>query len=311
MKQNLVRALGFTLCVTLLLAAYCLLAPVASRKYNGISTADQIKASFAHAVSDDYTCYFLGNSRIYRGINPDMFPSVKSYNFAHDNDCYNQMYYKLLYLLQHKKKIDTLILGTDYNQFSYLSDTRNYVYSSFFPAEYLNDFEETSIFQHRLDHFAALWETKRIAFPSCIKFLLCRPAPRIINYQKDNGQYIVDGLANGKETIDRNYAILDVQYDYFMKIIDLCQKESIDLFIIMPPLWEAELATHTDAERDTFNEMIEQALEQTPYRDHYINYSLENGLLPYTDFIDVTHLTPSAADVFSTYINSKVFSSRS
>ena len=63
------------------------------------NTAEQIKMSFENSIADNYNCYFLGNSRIYRNINPEMMTTVKAYNFGHDNDSYNQMYYKLLYLL--------------------------------------------------------------------------------------------------------------------------------------------------------------------------------------------------------------------
>lgn len=44
----------------------------------------------------------------------DTFTLVNSYNVAHDNDSYSQMYYKLLYLLDNGKKIDYLVIGTDY-----------------------------------------------------------------------------------------------------------------------------------------------------------------------------------------------------
>lgn len=313
MKKFFIRVFIISTISVLMIMAYNYLATVSIMKYNGASTADQINMSFNNAISDDYNCYFLGNSRIYRDINPSIFSTIKSYNFAHDNDGYNQMYYKLLYLLNHDKKIDYLIIGTDYFQFSFLSDTRNYIYSKLFPDEYIADFGKSSWIERQEAYFTQLWTNKQNALPSgkaegaLIDYLLRKPAPENINYQKDNGQYIVHGEADSNETIDRDYSILDVQYDYFTRIIELCEKENIQLFVIMPPLWTGETESHTDQERAEFNNMINNALFGTSYSDNYINYSEEVGLSSYTDFIDITHLKPEAADEFSKYINNRVF----
>lgn len=307
MKKFIIKVVLISVFGALFVAGYNQLSAISTRKYYGATTADQINMSFRNAVSDDYNCYFLGNSRIYRDINPDCFPSVKSYNFAHDNDSYNQMYYKLLYLLDHGEKIDYLIIGTDYFQFSFLSDTRNYVYSKLFPDEYMADFGQTTFFEKQEAYYTQIWTNKQNALRSCLRFVLGRPAPRVVNYQKDNGQYVVNGEADPNETIDRDYSILDVQYDYFLRIIDLCEKESIQLYIIMPPLWSGETSSHSDQERDEFNSLINNTLSQTSYRNNYINYSEEMGLSSFTDFIDITHLKPAVADEYSKYISSIVF----
>ena len=75
----------------------------------------------------------------------------------------------------------------------------------------------------------------------------------------------------------------------------------------MPPLWEGEISSHSDEERVNFNEMIRNSLVETPYDGHYINYSEEEGLSSYKDFIDITHLTLEAADDYSEYINNRLF----
>lgn len=307
MKKFVIRFSTICIISVLMITIYNSLATASTLKYNGASTAEQINMSFQNAVSEEYNCYFLGNSRIYRDINPDIFTTVKSYNFAHDNDSYNQMYYKLLYLLDHEEKIDYLIIGTDYFQFSFLSDTRNYIYSKLFPEEYSDDFESGSWIDRQEAYYTRLWTNKQNALPACVRYILRRPAPENVNFQKDNGQYVVNGEADPNATIDRDYTILDIQYDYFIKIIDLCEKENIQMYVIMPPLWEGETASHTEQERKEFNEMITGTLSGTCYSDNYINYSEEEGLSSYTDFIDITHLKPSAADEFSKYINQRIF----
>lgn len=111
-KKFVNKVIILLLITSVWIGAYCEIATVSSLKYQGPNTAEQIKMSFENSVKVEYDCYFLGNSRVYRGINPDKITSVNSYNFAHNNDSYNQMYYKLLYLLNAGKQIDCLIIGT-------------------------------------------------------------------------------------------------------------------------------------------------------------------------------------------------------
>lgn len=307
MKKFMIKLIILLIICSIFIAIYCNIATIATKKYNGSSTAEQISMSFKNSISDNYNCYFLGNSRIYRDINPDIFYTVNAYNFGHDNDSYNQMYYKLLYLLDNNKKIDYLIIGTDYFQFSFLSDTRNYAYSKLFSEDYSVDFGETSWLDRQESYYTSLWTNKQNALLSCVYLFFQKDVPKNINYQKENGQYIVYGNANPDDTIDRDYTILDIQYKYFKWIIDLCETKGIELYVIMPPLWKGETLSHTDKERKQFDDMILNELKDTPYNNHYVNYSAENGLLPYTDFIDVTHLTPEAADRYSEFLNNKIF----
>jgi hypothetical protein len=73
------------------------LLPSLISKVEGPSTEQQILMSFENAKKGNYDLMALGNSRMYRGIDPSVF-DCSSYNFSHDNDTYNQMYYKLKWL---------------------------------------------------------------------------------------------------------------------------------------------------------------------------------------------------------------------
>ena len=308
MKKLLLKLILLSLLSGFIIYGYCIFATYAAQKYHGRTTADQILMSFHNSVAEKYNCYFLGNSRIYRNINPDMFPLVKGYNFAHDNDSYNQMYYKLLYLLNHGENIDYLFVGTDYFQFSFMSDTRNYIYSTLFPREYSADFPNgRNWLVQKKEYYKTIWENKQNCLDSCFDYMLNKPEPDHVNYQKKNGQYVVEGMAKGNETIDRDYSVLDMQYEYFKKILYICEQNDIVLYVIMPPLWEGETRSHTDEERKTFDAMIKDTLSGTPYFNNYINYSEREGLLPFTDFIDITHLTPEASDHYSRYLHEMIF----
>lgn len=237
MKKFVSKGVIYILIISVVIGSYCKFAAVSGVKYNGANTAEQIQMSFTNAIAQPYNCYFLGNSRIYRNINPDKFTSVNSYNFAHDNDSYNQTYYKLLYLLNHHAKIEYLILGTDYFQFSFLTDSRNYAYSTLLPKEYADDYEEKSWFAESTAYIETLWTNKQNCLGACLKYLRGEEAPEHVSYQKDNGQYVVTGIATGDETIDRDYTMLDIQLNYFKKIIELCEEYGIELYVVMPPLW--------------------------------------------------------------------------
>lgn len=287
------------------MCGYWNLATIAGIKYNGLTTEQQIRQSFKNAIKEDYNCYLLGNSRIYRDINPDKLTGVKAYNFGHDNDSYNQMYYKLEYLLAHDKKIETLIIGTDYFQFSFLADTRNYIYCKLFPSEYSQDFENNYT-EGFVSSLVTQWSAKKMLWKDCIKYVMdITPPPNTIRYQKNNGQCIVFGTATPDDTVERDSSVLEIQYEYFEKIVDVCTKNDIELYVIMPPTRDAELENYTEEELKAFDIMINNTLGER-YQQNYYNCSRLNGLTDYNNFIDITHLNSDAADRFSEYINQKI-----
>ena len=306
MKTFLIKIIIFIAINCLLISIYCKMAAPVAEKYYGPNTAEQITKSFTNAIKETYDCYILGNSRVYRGVNPDLFESVKCFNFAHDNDCNNQIYYKLLYLFKNNKSIKNIIVGTDYFQFSYLASTRNYIYSKYFPKEYLKDFDNKSWFQKTEEYLTQIWFNQQKALVPCIKSIINRP-PENVNYLKENGQYIIYSEVDRNEIINRDYKILDIQLEYFRKIITLCEEKDVSLYVVMPPIWSAETKNHTDAERAVFDNMILEELKNTKFKNNYINYSREEGLLPYTDFNDATHLSPKGADKYSEYLYKRIF----
>lgn len=301
MKKFIRNIVIFILCLYCLLFAYCKLTLAASVKYMGENTQQQIESSFRHAVADDYNCYFLGNSRMYRGINPDMFTGVKAYNFSHDNDSYNQMYYKLLFLEEKNKKIDYLVIGTDYFQFSFHGDSRNYIYDRLFGIEYMRDYN-TSIADEIFSDIVYFWKTKRNSAQFIIPYLKGEPAGENINYLKDNGQYVVYGAATDADTVDRCYMIREVQERYFLKIIEYCEDNNIELYVIMPPTRDEELASYTKEEMDSFDQMIEEALGDR-FQGRYLNCSNLPEFKHYSNYTDITHLNAEAADRYSEYLN--------
>ena len=67
------------------------------------------------------------------------------------------------------KKIKYLIMGVDYFQFSFLSDTRNYIYGNKFSNEYMKDFENSKNFINKLNFY---FEEKATKFKISLNTLL-------------------------------------------------------------------------------------------------------------------------------------------
>lgn len=275
---------------------YCLIAVIVMPKLlsiqNGPSTAQQIKFSLENALKKDYKIIILGNSRTYRGIAPDMF-SLSTYNFSHDNDSYNQIFYKLELLLSNKKEFDYLILGVDYFQFSFKSDTRNYVYADILNENYLNDFNN-DLWKLKFDYYLSNLNPKK---------LLSLRSKNNMPFLKENGQYIKPGLAFETDTIQMDIKRLDFQVNYFKMILELCQIKKITVFMVMLPVRPNELKSYTKEETEEFDSFIESFTNQKTI--FYLNYS-KNPDFKTIDYTDITHLNEVAANRFSKILNTDI-----
>ena len=301
MKKLVVKVVFLLISFLIVVGGYWKFATYVGIKYYGLSTEQQIRKSFKNAVSKEYDCYLLGNSRIYRGVNPEYLTNVNAYNFGHDNDSYNQMYYKLEYLIKRGLRINTLIIGTDYFQFSEMSDTRNYIYNKLLSKDYQNDYEQT-VTDSIENQIVTQWVSKRLLWPDCIKCIKGVEAPEYLPYQRENGQYIAQGQASPEDSVERKHEILDIQYEYYERIVDLCENNDIMLYVLMPPARDEELSSYSLEDMEYIDYMIIAGLRDR-YRNNYYNCSRLPGLTDYTNYIDITHLNEEAANRFSEYIN--------
>ncbi len=259
-------------------------------KVSGPSTKMQIEQSFKDVVKEEYDMIILGNSRMYRGINPDLI-GIDTYNFSHDNDTYNQMYYKLLYLEQNHGLPKNLIIGTDYFQFSFISDTRNYVYKSLLDKRYIKDYS-FDFNEYMNNRMSFLQNNLRLRWKSLFeKENVNRP------YLKENGQFILQGKAMENDTLAKNResVMLDVQKGYFEKILDYCRDKNIKVMVVMPPLRENELKSYKEDYLEEFNEYINKSIGEVGI---YFNFTYDERF-NIDDFSDITHLNKEGADKFS------------
>ena len=223
MKKFIIKNIVLIFCLCLLLCTYFIAGSKLGEVAYGVNTRNQIEISFTNADIRQYNKLFLGNSRVYRGINPDMIDN-KTYNFAHDNDSYNQCYYKLSRLIENGHEIDTLFLGAEYFQFSFISNTRNYIYDNLFDDEYYLDYSNSYI-EELISNCKQLFITNQTLLIRSLAKIVLRQGPK--GYIKSNGQYIYDTQASPNDKIKRDSNILDFQLNYYNKIIELCHKFNI------------------------------------------------------------------------------------
>ncbi|HEY0655308.1 MAG TPA: hypothetical protein VGD65_19375 [Chryseosolibacter sp.] len=299
MRIFLRRTFLFLLLLSAMLFAYVQSAKYFLRKHDGPDTKAQIEQSFKNAVARDYDVLLLGNSRFYRGINPEKF-SVPTYNFSHDNDSYNQVYHKLLFLEKKNKAFKTLVLGVDYFQFSFLSDSRNYAYAPFFDESYFNDFESNVNVVSEIENLRGKAKTLHIVKATTHTLLKAHPLP--INLLRENGQYIAKSNEAGFGEVIREYNKIPVLENYFKKILKYAEDRKINVILLMPPAQARELSSYPDsviAEYDRYFQSFENRVV------HYLNYSRDSRF-DSKDFFDFTHLSESSADKFSVLVNNDI-----
>ena len=312
MKHSLLRLLLFALAV----AALALVVEGVARplwpEAAGPSLQERIDYGFAGVKARRYECVAVGNSRVYRGLNPDRL-GLTAFNFAQDDDAFNQIYYKLRYMEDHGVVATTIVIGVDYFQVSFLSDRRNFAYALHFAPAYMDDFErppqeglgrvvwaalhpidEAGFNAFMIRHFtrpAALLLERGLA-----KFRGEPPAPPVRVFVKENGQYVVEAPAGPIGPIERDATRLPIQEHYFEAALEWARRNGVRLFLVMPPLQERELASYAPGVIETFDRWLESRARA--HGATYLNFSTHPGFGD-GDFADVTHLTADAADRFS------------
>lgn len=260
-------------------------------KKMGPNTKTQIIHSFNNIMSTNFDLILLGNSRIYRGVNPDKI-KISSYNFSHDNDSYNQLYYKLKYLEKKNKDFKYLVLGVDFFQFSVFSDSRNFVYENFFDKNYILDYgnRNNSINQYysllKIEHFKSSL--------NIISGFNKKPA-----FLRKNGQYIQYNIPMSNDIVKRDATILNTQLNYFELIIEHCKKKNIKVYLCMLPIQKTEKENYTSFQIKKFHSLINNYLdEDVKLLDYTDNHKINKN-----DYLDITHFNELGANRFSEILN--------
>jgi hypothetical protein len=259
----------------------------------GMSVEKQINTSFANAKQRDYEILVMGNSKLYCGVNPDYF-SLPAFNFSHNNENYNQIYHKLRWLESNGKKFKYLILGTDFFQFSFISDTRNYAYQKYFGPEYFSDYPTEDLDINTLK--------KKLEFLKPYKLKTLLQVPYVRHDLKTNGQFVRRGSPGEEDLVKRKFDFLDVQVKYFDKILLYCTQRDINVLICVPPMRSKEYDQFSKQQIQEFKSFMEK---RTRDNITFIDFSLNNNFGT-NDFIDMAHLSQESAVLFTELLNKKL-----
>ena len=299
MKKYISNTIIFAIYTILFIGLYNFVSPKILSVLYGQTTKQQIEQQFADLTSqrDSIECIYLGSSKFYRGINPYLVTPC-GYNFAHDNDSYNQIYYKLLYANECCPKLKRVVICFDYVSFCVFSETRNYVYHHYFPEEYSLDYSNNFYYNYIYPYLIG---TKNL--PKIILSLFDdnRPEPPHLT---NKGQFVTPGKAHEDDYVKYYTSIYNLQLSYFTKIFQYCLDHHLECVLVAMPNRDGEYWNYDKAFIGKMNELAQNAQKQ--YSCHYLNYIRDKELLDVSLYCDISHFNQYGADLFSRRLNVEI-----
>jgi|GEM_PF-2271126 len=262
-----------------------------AKKY-GASNEDQIRFAFEKVHGEkSFDWMVLGNSHMSYGVDPSVF-SRKAFNFSYINESFNQCFYKMRFLKELGKLPDTLILGVDFFEFGIHSDVRNYAYSSYFDPAYLEDYPSTNVqLFYWLNRFNPITLNQYRHGSSSVMM--------------ENGMMTRESRGKVGESKRRKMEWLEVQKDYFGRIMDFSAQNNISLYLVMQPLLPQEFNQYSEEELAGFYEFIDNSTSDFS-NVRFLNFS--EVRLKESNYSDNTHLNAQGAKIFTSMIDSAILS---
>lgn len=293
--------IGFVLCALMVINS------ILTKKEYGITMEQQIKQQFDAINEKYYDTIILGNSRLYRGINPELLDG-NCYNFAFDNDSFLECYYKLKYLETNEKLPKRIILGVDYFEFSFVSAGMQAAYDAYFDKEYdeiILNCSSLSFDNKKTDIDDKINKRLNILlihnYYNAVSYLFNKYILKDnrVSYVSEYGQYRIypQPKAKAGDFLTRSSNILEEQKSAYEKIFELCKQNNIAIIQVMLPLRDIEQNCYSEETKLLFNNMF-----SSNNHSKYLNYST-NENFSLKDFMDDTHLNLSGADNFTTLLN--------
>lgn len=311
MKLFFKKLVLFTLLCITVATAYYFVSKLIRVKAWGINSTEQVYTQFKYAREYQYEGLALGSSLLYRGLNPDSLTSFRAFNFAHDNDSYNQFYYKMQLVKESKKNIKYLIIGVDYFNLSRLVSNRNHIYSKLLPSSYMDDYKEeieNNFFNSVNDNIKKFMDgnyskTLVSLIVNSGKLIKGSPSTRIL---KENGHYVLPTyIAHETEKTEKaeTYQPLQLQLNYLDKLVTEGLRDSMNIFLVFPPVRKYILDYPSEIEKQKIDSIIEYYASKPNV--HYLNYSNDDRFIM-SDFQDYIHLNQNGSNKFSSFLNTDI-----
>jgi hypothetical protein len=285
----------------------------------GPNTKHQIEQSFNNLGKERFDLLFIGNSRLYRGINPDSISAFKAYNFSYDGDSFLQTYYKLKYIEEHKINFKYAVISADYFSFSLLADNSNSNYYHYFNNSYKTicngELKKIPVFKSdkkkensswrvykymdNLNDDFNQWITKNIN-NSAIQFIKGLKSTNADKpFLKPSGQYIVNSKAGEEDFLERSSDVYTPLQNYLDSILLHCTKNNIKVFLAMLPTRKNELKNYKHDFQNNIDNFYKSLTDNKNV--FYLNYK-NDSTYKLEDFSDLTHFSVKGADRFSKQI---------
>jgi hypothetical protein len=301
------RALGFIL--PLLLGAALYLVSFRTVLLHGFGPAQdlqlQLEQSVRQATERDYDVLVLGNSRMFRGIDPSVL-QLPTYNFAFDEDSFLYYRAKARYLLRLGKVPRIALLGVDPFQLGRPNYDRHFIYQRLLQdpamdARMRDPRRGVPVVYH--------WVTKRLGFRrlylSAFYKWLARTVtgqplpPATVNLRPD-GFYEVHEITSGRREDDLSPAVeflRDPELEgAFRDTVTELRAAGVQVFALRAPSREAETRHYSQRNLEDFHRFLREV--QVPFLD----FSAEGDFQP-SDYSDLFHLVPEAAQRFTRRID--------
>lgn len=270
------------------------------------TTDELIRKSARGALTRPYEILFLGNSRLYRGVDPSVM-SAPAYNFSFDGDSLTYYYFKLRFLDRHGARPKVVVIGLDYFQLAYQNYLRFFSYRRLFRDGEFDRLALRPSFARDLlrNQLSNQNNLKGLYVGGLVRIALAlvqrRPLSRNVDpleYLSDAGYYVRDKppLAKPDDRVVRRYGHDRLVEEHLRKAVEFCSERGIEVVFLLAPLRDGERMGYTEEQTADFYRTL--ADWERRYHTHRLDYT-RDARFSFEDYDDVTHLRLAAARRFS------------
>jgi hypothetical protein len=248
-------------------------------------------------IGNKNTILVVGDSQIECALNTNLIKNSYSVAQGGDNHLYN--YAQIRGLISENKKIDTILLGHNYNNvlgsYEYYYKTPSvlqYKVPKYFSVLQLEELKDLFLINPK-----AMLVTAPLIIKHNINFYLKR---KVTLSDLNFGGYLMINKAfknptNSIVNLDKN-SYSEIQAKYLNKIVELCQKEKIKLFLVTTP------NLHT---KRFYSKKYRDYFERIQFED-VTNVNLANMKLDSTNFYDFVHMNKKGSTAFTTFLRDSI-----
>ncbi len=279
--------------------------PVIARAFGSFYDLEyQLTRSVTNATTHDAETFVLGNSRMFRGVDPSVMSSP-TYNFAFDDDSFDYYSYKLDYLLARKIPFRNVIIGVDSFQLHYRNYDRFWLYRRL--LDHSGSQMDARGFRMRL---IENWIDRRFESRFLYRTSLGVLARKILQGEsierwedphavlRDDGFYAVvaDKADLGVSIGTHGAANADDMTPYLERALEATAKQRLKAFVVTPPRMVSDRAR--DVGDQTARAIARFAALAQKHGARYIDFSADARFSD-ADFADFTHLNTEGAQKFA------------